>query len=223
METERLVLKLYNEEEESLLIELLTDKDVMKHVDNGVLTKENAAALWQKLIRDFYPKGIDTIYGVFSKDDERYVGHASIRPRPEKKQDWEIGYILRKEEWGKGFATEIAKQLVEYGFEELNLKEVFATIDDDNYGSIKVAEKSGMSFSHYEYDEQGRFSVYSIKSQNFSTEKWNFSCEKLKFSTEEIFFSTEEIFFSSEEIKFSVEEMFFFNGGNDFLQSLVSI
>ena len=165
METERLFLTLYGENEKHHLIELFTDQYVMKHVDTGVFSTEKAEALWQKLIEEFYPKNINTIYAVFAKDDERYVGHASIRPRPEKTEDWEIGYILRKEEWGKGFATEIAKRLIEFGFENLNLPEVFATIDDDNTGSIKTAEKAGMSFLHYEYDEQGRFSVYSIKAK----------------------------------------------------------
>ena len=159
-------MRLYSEAEKNYLIELFTDEEVMNHVDTGVFTFEKAEALWNKLINDFYPNGKDTIYAVFSKDDSRYVGHASIQPRPEKKEDWEIGYILKKLEWGKGFATEIASRLIKFGFDELNLPEIFATIDDDNSGSIKVAEKTGMKFSHYEYDEQGRFSVYSIKYQN---------------------------------------------------------
>ena len=165
METERLILRLYSENEKSLLTELFTDEDVMRHVDTGVFTIEKAEALWKKLINEFYPNGKNTIYAVFTKDDERYIGHASIRPRPEKTEDWEIGYILRNKEWGKGFATEIAERLIKFGFEELNLPEIFATIDDDNLGSIKTAEKAGMNFSHYEYDEQGRFSVYSIKAE----------------------------------------------------------
>lgn len=165
METERLILRLYGANEKNHLIELFTDEDVMKHVDTGVMTVEKAEALWRKLIEDFYPNGKDTVYAVFAKTDDRYIGHASIRPRPDKTEDWEIGYILRKEEWGKGFATEIASRLIRYGFENLNLPEVFATIDDENSASIKTAEKAGMSFSHYEYDEQGRFSVYSKKAE----------------------------------------------------------
>ncbi len=165
METERLIFRLYGENEKRLLIELLTDEAVMKHVDTGVFTKEKAELLWEKLTGEFYPTGKNTIYAVFAKDDKRYIGHCSIRPRPEKTEDWEIGYILRTEEWGKGFATEIAVRLIEYGFRELNLPEIFATIDDENLNSAKVAEKAGMKFSHFEYDGQGRFSVYSIKAE----------------------------------------------------------
>lgn len=166
METERLILRLYKEDEKSFVLELFTGEAVMRYVDTGVLTAEKAGVLWQKLINEFYPKGKTTVYATFVKEDGRYIGHCSIRPRPDKTEDWEIGYILKKEEWGKGFATEIASHLIALSFAELQLREVFATIDDENLESIKVAEKAGMSFSSYEYDKLGRFSVYSAKSAN---------------------------------------------------------
>jgi ribosomal-protein-alanine N-acetyltransferase len=165
IETQRLVLKNYAADEKENLISLLTDKTVMKHVDSGVFSQEKAEKLWVKLIENSYPQGIRTIWAVFARDNLRYIGHAAIRPRPTKKEDWEISYMLKTGEWGKGFATEIARRLIEYSFGELNLTEVVATIDDDNFGSIKVVEKNGMSFSHYEYDDDGRFSVYSIKAE----------------------------------------------------------
>lgn len=160
LETTRLLLRKYTLNDKENLIALFTDESVMKHVDMGVMSVENAKTLWEKLVNEFYPQGKDTIYGVFAKDDFRYIGHAAIRPRPQNQKDWEISYMLKTEEWRKGFATEIARCLIEYGFKELLLPQVFATIDDENYGSIKVAEKAGMSFLRYEYDEQGRFSVY---------------------------------------------------------------
>lgn len=165
IETQRLFLRLYKKTDKEKLLKLFTEKEVMMHVGDGVLTNEGAEKLWHKLLENFYPKGKRTIWAVFAKDDSRYIGHASLRPRPAKKEDWEVVYILRKEEWGKGFATEISQKLIEFGFDELNLSEIFATVDDDNFGSINVLKKSGMKFKQYEFDEQGRFSVYSI-SQN---------------------------------------------------------
>ncbi len=72
-------------------------------------------------------------------------------------------YFLRRDAWGQGFATEIEQRIIQYGFEELNLNKVFATVDDEHFDSIHVLEKVGMSFYTYEFDEQGRFSVYMIK------------------------------------------------------------
>ena len=162
IETKRLILKLYSDEDEADFIGLMTDEAVMKHVDKGAFTKDEAEKLWRKLLREFYPNGIETIWAVYARSDSRYIGHAAIRPRPSKKEDWEISYMLRQAEWNKGFATEIARALIEFGFDELNLPKIFATVDDDNFSSIRVLEKAGMNFEQYDFDEKGRFSVFSI-------------------------------------------------------------
>lgn len=163
METERLILKLYAEKDKADLLALFTDAAVMRHVDKGVMTRGQAEDLWRRLFELFYAQNLKTIWAVFAREDLRYVGHASIRPRPEKPEEWEIGYLFKSEDWGKGYASETARALVDYGFKELNLPGIFATINDDNYASIHVAEKARMSFARYEWDEQGRFSVYSLK------------------------------------------------------------
>jgi RimJ/RimL family protein N-acetyltransferase len=163
IETERLVLKLYTDRDKDDFIRLLTDPAVMRYVDKGPLSPDQADVLWQRLMEDFYPNGIDTIWAVFAKDDGRYVGNASLRPRPERQKDWEIGYYLTPGEWGKGFATEIASRLVDFGFETAGLKEVYATVDKENLASINVLRKSGLEFYRKEYDDQGVFFIYRLE------------------------------------------------------------
>ncbi|HEX9960751.1 MAG TPA: GNAT family N-acetyltransferase [Pyrinomonadaceae bacterium] len=162
METERLVLRRYVEKDKQDFIRLFTDAAVMKHVGDGVLTAEQTEAFWQKLFEKLYPQNFN-IWAVFAKGDSAYVGHVGIYPRPTRKEDWEFVYFLDRNAWGKGYATEIARRIIEFGFEELNLPEVFATVDDAHSASIRVLEKAGMSLKNYEYDEQGRFSVYSVR------------------------------------------------------------
>ena len=162
METQRLFLKFYTEDDKDDFIALFTDAAVMKHVGAGVLTKQQAEAFWQKLFEKLYPQGFN-IWAVFTKEDSRYVGHAGIYPRPTKKEDWEFVYFLCRSAWGKGYATEIARLIIKYAFEELNLREVYATVDDDHSASIRVLEKAGMNFERFEFDDDGRFSVYSVK------------------------------------------------------------
>ena len=162
LETERLNLKLYTEKDKNDLVALFTDAEVMKFVGDGVMTETQAEEWWQKLFNKFYPNGVK-IWAVFTKDDLEYVGHAGIYPRPTKKEDWEFVYFLRRAAWGKGYATEIAEALIKYGFEELNLPEVFTSVDNEHAASIRVMEKAGMKFLRFEHDEDGSFSVYSIK------------------------------------------------------------
>lgn len=161
METERLILRHYLAEDKACLIKLFTDKAVMKHVGEGVFTEAQAEKWWKKLFEQLYPQGYN-IWAIFTKEDSRYVGHAGIYQRPTRKEDWEFVYFLSRDAWGKGYATEVARKIIEYGFDELNLPEVFATVDDEHSASIRVLEKAGMKFKNYEFDDQGRFSVYAI-------------------------------------------------------------
>ena len=57
----------------------------------------------------------------------------------------EIYYNILPEFWGKGFATEVGKALVKFGFKELKLHKVEAGVQTENIRSIKVLEKLGMT------------------------------------------------------------------------------
>lgn len=161
--TKRLRLKLYEEKDRENFIALLSDERVMRYVDKGVLSPEAAGALWKKLLDEMYPRGVDTIWAVFALDDGRYIGNASLRPRTENPAQWEIGYYLREEEWGKGIGTELAGALVEYGFENMGLNAVYATVDYENLASRRILEKAGMSFFEEVTDEQGPFCLYRVR------------------------------------------------------------
>ncbi|REJ76427.1 MAG: N-acetyltransferase [Acidobacteria bacterium] len=147
-------------------IELFTDHRAMKHIGDGPLSESEANVLWKKLTEDFYPAGIYTIWALFAIDDARYLGHASLRPRPEFPDEWEIGYILRTEEWGNGLGTEAAKALVRFGFEYRAFKKLYATVDDDHGASIHVLKKAGFRFERFDHDEEGKYSVFSVGKQN---------------------------------------------------------
>jgi RimJ/RimL family protein N-acetyltransferase len=164
LETERLILKPYEKSDKADFIALFTDAAVMKYVGDGVMTNDQAEAFWHKLFERLYPQGFN-IWAVFAKEDSRYVGHAGIYPRPTRREDWEFVYFLNQNSWGKGFATEIARRLVKFAFEELNLPETFASVDDVHSDSIRVLEKAGMKFERFEFDEDGRFSIYSIRNE----------------------------------------------------------
>lgn len=166
IETERLIIRPYTEADKNDLIGLFTDSEVMKYVGDGVMTESQAEEWWHKLFNKFYAQGVN-IWAVFSKADSQYIGHTGIYPRPTKKEDWEFVYFLSRRAWGKGYATEIARAMIEYGFHEIKLPEVFATVDNDHPDSIRVLEKSGLSFLRYEHDEEGSYSVYGITREEF--------------------------------------------------------
>ncbi len=114
-------INFYAEKDKADFISLFTDAAVMKHVGDGVLTREQAEAFWQKLFEKLYPQNYK-IWAVFAKENSRYVGHAGIYPRPTRKEDWEFVYFLNQKFWGKGYATEVTRQRLRDGCSNLLLK-----------------------------------------------------------------------------------------------------
>ncbi len=58
----------------------------------------------------------------------------------------EIGFILRRDCWGRGYVGEAAGAVIAHGFEAMGLRRIFADVDPDNAGSIRVLEKNGFQY-----------------------------------------------------------------------------
>lgn len=153
----------YTEELRSDFIGLFTDPAVMRQVDNGVYSGRQAEALWKKILEGYYREGVLTIWAVLSKNENKYLGHALILPRVQNKDEWEFGIMLRSSKWGKGLGRELAGRLVRFAFENMDLPVITATVDDDNQPAVRVLEKTGLVFSEFEFDRDGRYSVYSLR------------------------------------------------------------
>lgn len=85
------------------------------------------------------------VLGAINKENQQMIGAGEFNIREEFNREGEIGYILHPYEWGKGFATEIASLLVDFGFKSFHLHRIFATCDLRNIGSYRVLEKIGMT------------------------------------------------------------------------------
>lgn len=77
--------------------------------------------------------------------NNQFIGEAGITNSNNRFKLGEIYYNLMPDHWGKGLATEIAKELIRFGFEELKLHKVEAGVQTENTASIKVLEKAGMT------------------------------------------------------------------------------
>ena len=77
-------------------------------------------------------------------DANTFIGIAGLNLSADKFKLGEIYYKLLPAYWGNGYATEIAKRLIVFGFEELGLHKLEAGVATGNQASIRVLEKSGM-------------------------------------------------------------------------------
>lgn len=82
---------------------------------------------------------------ITDKADGRFMGHCMLRYR-EALNDHELGYALGKAFWGKGYATETARAVARYGFEQASLERIFAVVIPENIPSARVLEHLGFAY-----------------------------------------------------------------------------
>ena len=82
-------------------------------------------------------------FAVVEKESESLIGIINIKQTLAFKRG-ELGYWVGRPYWGKGYGTEAARAMVEFGFKELGLNKVFAGAFADNPGSWRIMEKVGM-------------------------------------------------------------------------------
>lgn len=86
-------------------------------------------------------------WAVVEKESNRVIGFCGFVEYKPHFRRVELGYMFAYDYWGKGYATEASKALIDYGFNMMNLNRIEATVDPENNASIKILEKLGM---HYE-------------------------------------------------------------------------
>ena len=87
-------------------------------------------------------RGVTLAIAVRGRPDE-LLGSVSLR-RFVRDRRAELGYWLGVDAWGKGYATEAATALVDFGFRELGLERIYAQVLEGNAASCRVLEKLGM-------------------------------------------------------------------------------
>jgi RimJ/RimL family protein N-acetyltransferase len=93
------------------------------------------------MIGHWYLRGYG-LWAVEEKDSGRFVGRIGC-VNPEGWPGFEVGWTLKREFWGKGYATEGGRRALEYAFNELHKPHVISLINAENHASIRVAERLG--------------------------------------------------------------------------------
>lgn len=81
---------------------------------------------------------------VLLKTTNQHIGGCGIHLKDESYNLAHIGYIMNPAFWGKGYATEVTKGLIDYAKQTLKIKNIKATCDQQNIASKRVLEKSGL-------------------------------------------------------------------------------
>lgn len=147
LETKRLILKTTELSDLDNLVALRSDPDVMKYTGDDVQGKEEVKEALNFFI-SYYDKHGMGFFSVFEKETGSFVGQAGLFHLlfDERQPEIEIAYRLHKKFWGKGYATELAKAIIQWGFQHLSKDKLIASSYPENVASQKVLKKAGLDF-----------------------------------------------------------------------------
>lgn len=140
LETKRLWLRPVTLEDADDMFEYGSDEETVTYV----FPIHNKLEDTRKSIAGYFMNAPLGKYGIQLKDSGKLIGTIDIRV-DDTNNIGEIGYVLNKAFWGKGYVPEAAKELLRLSFEKLGLMRVFAFHDEQNPNSGRVMEKIGMS------------------------------------------------------------------------------
>jgi RimJ/RimL family protein N-acetyltransferase len=152
-ETKRLTVRPYTEADKDHFFSLAGDEEVMRYI-RPVQTKEESDRFLQENI-DFYRMYPQMgRWAVEEKETRRFVGSFAVIFIPHSALI-QLGYSLRKPEWGKGYATELTRAGLNYVFRVMKLPLIYAVTEKDNMASQKVLLKAGFK-NELSYREEGK-------------------------------------------------------------------
>jgi RimJ/RimL family protein N-acetyltransferase len=162
VETPRLTLRLPQMLDAGPMLEIHQDPAVVKYLllanAQGGLT-----AAWRSvamMVGHWHLRGYGQ-WTVVDRANGGVVGRVGLW-YPEGWPGVELGWIIRRERWGEGLATEAAAAALDWAWDQVDTDHIISIIQPDNLRSIRVAEKIGESFERTELVTGVPSSVYGI-------------------------------------------------------------
>lgn len=167
LQTERLILREMGSADYADLAAMLKDPAVMYAYEHAFTDQE----VWDWLNRQRarYARHGFGLWAAVRKSTGEMVGQAGLTMQPcEGEEVLEIGYLLKKAFWHRGYAREAAAGCRDYAFQKLGAPKVHAIIKTDNVPSIQVARAVGMKpekeFTARYYNGERRHYLFSLSS-----------------------------------------------------------
>lgn len=146
METQRLRLRRFTAADIGLLVELDSDLEVMRFLTGQPTPREEVESVVLPGILTVYDAhpGLGT-FAAEQKSDGAFIGWFGLQPTAAP-AIVDVGYRLNRNAWGKGYATEGTKALIDKAFGELGMETVVADTMAVNHRSRAVMRRSGLRF-----------------------------------------------------------------------------
>lgn len=168
VETERLILRGWREEDFEPHAALMADLEVARFI-GGAQARNDAWRYMASFIGHWHLRG-HGFWAVERKSDGAFIGRIGLW-RPEGWPGLEVGWTLARAYWGYGYATEGARASLDYGFRHYPVPKLISLIHADNRPSQRVAERLGETRgAPFEIVLAGR--IYPVAIWEIGREKW---------------------------------------------------
>jgi ribosomal-protein-alanine N-acetyltransferase len=162
LQTERLVLRPFREEDLDDLAALYADPEVMRFLGEGrAKTREQTRVLLERAIEQCRRHGFG-IWALRDRQDGRFVGRARVAYL-HGLGDAELSYTLARRCWGRGLATEAVREVLRHALAVLRLPRVLGVAQVENIASQQVMRKAGMTLRGPYRDDGREALLYAIE------------------------------------------------------------
>lgn len=157
IETERLILRELITDDENNIFALDSDPEVHTYLGkNPITTMEQSRNVIQSILQQYIDNKIGR-WAVIEKSSGDFIGWSGLKLVKTIVNNqinyYDLGYRFIKRYWGKGYATETAKASLTYGFNIMELNEIYGMADCENIASNNVLKKAGLRFTNmFEYE-----------------------------------------------------------------------
>lgn len=149
-ETDRLIIRTWIPKEDAeQAFQIYSDPEVTRFLITKVDSVESSLNLLQRWVAkaSLWNNGTG-LWAIVTKETREIVGMIGLIPLQDEEeqltQDYEIGWHLKKSAWGKGYATEAAKAILDYGFNTLKLPAIYSIARSENAASLRLIQRLGM-------------------------------------------------------------------------------
>jgi [ribosomal protein S5]-alanine N-acetyltransferase len=169
LETPRLILRPFREEDIERLAELMANRDFMRF-SLGPYTHKQTKAVLQKFL-SWNKARLPSPFAVVLRENNDVLGYCGFLHHAELPGEVEIGYRLDRAYWNRGLITEAARVVRDYAFVGLQLPRVISLIHPENVPSRRVAEKIGLM-----PEKEITFRGFPTTVFALSREQWQAAC-----------------------------------------------
>jgi ribosomal-protein-alanine N-acetyltransferase len=145
--TKRLMLRQFQGQDMEAYVRMMGDREVGKWFPKGDgYTREEARRSLDAILKHWNQWGFG-IWALVGREDPVLRGRCGFN-RILETSEIEVDFVLARNYWRKGYATEAAEAVLAYGFNSLNFDRIIALAKPDNVASRRVIEKIGLRYQH---------------------------------------------------------------------------